>query len=1386
MTRVRINWQLVIVLILAIIAVAVTGISLRKYHRQQRAEVGLQDGLAAYEAGDWKSAASNLGRYVAIYRDDVEVLIKYAQSQLQIQPFKRENLEQAINAYRVVLRLEDNEQAAREIIKLYLQFGMPAEAELIAQRFAEISGDAAFRESLATALADQRKYAEAMTILKDLLEQHPDQIRAFGLIGEIAEKYPALSEITARAWFDRAVDENPDSPQAYILRSSYLTQQNQIDAALKDLEKAEQCDLSILDVRLGLAAAWMQHGFYDKALMHLETVRETEPTREELWYLWAKLVSEKGDKQQMIRIAKEGLEVLGERNFSFLPLATELFVQAGEIDRAREYVKILNEADADRGTILYLEGLIAQMSMDWAVAIQRWQQAIQLGFSSEMIYLNLADTLDQINNRPMAIQLLRRYLSQSEGSFKGHLQLARLFAQDHYWQQAIEQATAAVQLNPISQEARVMYLRCQIELADTGQEVEAEILKNAIQQLIDTKDTLASRMLMFHLAIRFNNTAWAEEIIRDIETRYGENDQIFISKARLLMLQDKLAECLTFLEQHVNQYPDSSEMVKLLAWGYSRDKQFAKSQTLLETAMKRSTDPVNQRKYRLWLAEILLLEDRQDDAVVIYRQMAEQNRSDIYVRRQLLALQQDPADHAQMQQWINEIKASEGDEGWQWKYEQARLWFQTEDQFRQRYEQMVKLLNENLSTNQDDQASRILLASTHERAGNVQLALSLYQDAMAKQANNLDLIVAAVGLMSRAEEYQQAQELLARVSENGIWDPRLARYELQNSLRIGQEQNAINVLEQMVTRSPEDVDAKLSLALLQIRNHNFSQAEASIREILSDQPDSAAAAAALVDIYVKQKKYEEALSICENFLSGHDTLQAHAMRGEIYVNMGNTAKVTEEIKHIQSTFGTQKDARLVMSHFYQAIGQLERSAEILDRLLSEYPDDFLVQKQGALLYASQDDVVRRNLGKELLEGALGQSPHDVSLRLKKASLLIQENNTSAFQEATAILTKLVKEFPRLEEAWHALGQLSLIERKPVQAMDYALRGLYYLPKSKPLLLLKAQAESARSPVSAISTLRQLYQEDPKNQSVVLMLSQNYRKAGREREALTLLETSLTEDTLKDSVDLQREFMTVLYETGDTEKAALFYHKLIRQTNDGRILLSWLDLLSREKMPSEIQAVYQEWISLYPESEQDVAGAVVGILIGMDHADKQKTAMRIVNAVLAKNPDSPEGCYAMAMLYHLTGRKAEAIPWYEKTIQLNPQHIIAMNNLAWILCTEKADLQRALEIAQQGLELRGSYVDLLDTRGMIYMHLGEYGKAAEDFARCERMYFDVNPSKTASIFRLGKCLLLLGEEQEALVELYKAKDMDAVNGGLNSEELAELEQMIQQGAQKTAS
>ena len=56
--------------------------------------------------------------------------------QSRIQPFRREIMPQAVNAYREILRIDQTHQeAAESLIDLYLQAQVPEEAELIATRF---------------------------------------------------------------------------------------------------------------------------------------------------------------------------------------------------------------------------------------------------------------------------------------------------------------------------------------------------------------------------------------------------------------------------------------------------------------------------------------------------------------------------------------------------------------------------------------------------------------------------------------------------------------------------------------------------------------------------------------------------------------------------------------------------------------------------------------------------------------------------------------------------------------------------------------------------------------------------------------------------------------------------------------------------------------------------------------------------------------------------------------------------------------------------------------------------------------------------------------------------------------------------------------------------
>ena len=1377
----RINWNLIIVLFLAVVAVAITSIGLRNYHRKQRVKVGLQEGLAAYEEGRWQDAASYLGQYLAVNSNDVDILLKYAQSHIRIQPFKREYLAQAINAYRVVLRLEDNTQAADELVNLYLQFGMPAEAELIARRFLENDPDNLFHQSLAISLMRQRKYEQSIEVLTELVQRDPSKILGFKLLADIAEKRPDLSSLKAAAWYDKAVQENPDSAQAYILRSRYRTDQGKFKEAFEDIERAEACDLSDVNTRLSLAATWLRQRQFDRAKAHLEAVRASDPSNEGLWQIWAVLAGEMGDKELIAFVADEGIAALGPENYGFLALAAELYVQANQIQRAQECVDQLNKAEAERATILYLEGLIAQSKTDWAQAIRKWQQAIQLGYSSEMVYMNLADTLDQINNRPMAIQLLRRYISQHEGAFRTHLRLSQLFAKDRNWQDALEQATAAVQLNSVSLEARVLYLRCRIEMMDTAKEVDTTVIRQAIDRLIEANDSLPSRMLLYYWAVSLNRYEQAEEILNGIEEAFGTSQSVILSRARLLMMQDKAPQAFTLLERAVQEYPQSSEIVQLLVWGYSRDKQYDKAIKLLEDASLAADDAYSRRQYNLWVAEVLTLAGRQDDAVNVYLEMAKKNTSDIFVRRQLLTSQIKTADVDQLQKWVDEIKASESEDGWQWKYEQARLWFTRTEDFERHYSEIVKLLNENISINAEDQASRILLASSHERAGNVQLAISLFQDATPRQSENIEFIIAAVDTMYRAQEFRQAQAMLARAAESGVWDSRLAKYELQNTLRTGTEDSAMSLLEKITTEAPRDHSARLSLAILQTRSGQLDQARANIEAVLSEQPDSAAAVAAMADLYLKQDKPQQALKLCDDYLAKYEGLQGHLMRCQVLLATDNIPAAEEGIRAIETNYADDHDAMLAASRLYQTIGKTQKSIEILDGLLDVVPDNFAVQKQAAVIFLQQNDSALIQRGKQLLDEALKQNPVDVQLRLAKARVLIQEGNAVSIQKAEEILLALTREYPKLEAAWASLSQMAMVVNNPRQAIDYVTRGLAYLPNSQPLLLLKAQAQGMRSPDLAIETLERLHDQSPQEVAVVLMLAQNYRKADRPQEALKLLQDSLAMDSMSDLTALQNELIAVLYETGQKEKADAMYGQLIQKTEVRTVLLNWIGLLSKDGSPEQIRSAYRQWMTLYPESAEAVLTPILKTILTMDHPDKVKAADEIVQSLLNEHPESAVVNYSMAMLLHMTGRKVEAIPWYEKTIELDPRQSIAINNLAWILCAEKGEYQKALEYAQKGLSINPSYVDLIDTRGAIYMHLGEYEKAIDDFERCSSMYFETNPNRTVSVFNLGKCLLEMGRNAKAMIELMNARDLDAMTHGLSTQQRQEINVLIERAS-----
>jgi Flp pilus assembly protein TadD len=119
---------------------------------------------------------------------------------------------------------------------------------------------------------------------------------------------------------------------------------------------------------------------------------------------------------------------------------------------------------------------------------------------------------------------------------------------------------------------------------------------------------------------------------------------------------------------------------------------------------------------------------------------------------------------------------------------------------------------------------------------------------------------------------------------------------------------------------------------------------------------------------------------------------------------------------------------------------------------------------------------------------------------------------------------------------------------------------------------------------------------------------------------------------------------------------------------------------------------------------------------------------------------------LAIALDESGHSVEAIQQYERALEISPQSVSALNNLAWLLAAcpdpSRRNGARAVQLAQQADQLSGSTnAVVLRTLAAGYAEVGQFGKAIESVraaTRVARMQGDNS----------------LAEELEQQIALYK--------------------------------
>jgi putative PEP-CTERM system TPR-repeat lipoprotein len=345
-------------------------------------------------------------------------------------------------------------------------------------------------------------------------------------------------------------------------------------------------------------------------------------------------------------------------------------------------------------------------------------------------------------------------------------------------------------------------------------------------------------------------------------------------------------------------------------------------------------------------------------------------------------------------------------------------------------------------------------------------------------------------------------------------------------------------------------------------------------------------------------------------------------------------------------------------------GNLERASDLLRSLVAALPGD----EEAALLLA-EAEIHAGNQGSAItvLEQVVANNAAALTARARLAAALLDAGQPARALELTRGLTNAqLQAQPALLEM---RGKAEMLSGDPGAARSTFEQWARIAPDSAPARFHYGNSLAMEGNLTRARTeLEHAVQLDPKFLPARVGLVKMHVQEGeiaRARQALT---------QLRDEFGGRSEVLGIegwfALGTGDFATAEQRFRTLLQQGAD----LELVTLLSR---------------ALWAQSKHD-------------------EVLELQQAWLRDRPDDTIMHLQIAEAYMALGRDADARTSYETVLALNPEHVPALNNLAWLHRNENPG--QALQYAQRAHQLAPEDPHVLDTLGMLLFQQGELTRA----------------------------------------------------------------------------
>jgi tetratricopeptide (TPR) repeat protein len=534
-----------------------------------------------------------------------------------------------------------------------------------------------------------------------------------------------------------------------------------------------------------------------------------------------------------------------------------------------------------------------------------------------------------------------------------------------------------------------------------------------------------------------------------------------------------------------------------------------------------------------------------------------------------------------------------------------------------------------------------------------------------------------------------------------------------------------------------------ALYALYMRTNRISDAEQVLRQKVDNNPTKANYVLQLVAHYYAAKRFDQMDAAMQQLADEKRFPEGHLLAGDFFLFRAHEFD-RARVQYEAGEKSQPKDKLLYQKRLVELLatsGQSQDAGRLLETILATNPKDNEAIAMHAALLLQTGNAQQIKQASNDLQSLVTKTPDNHLLRFNLARALLAQGEIEPARLQLEAAIKLRPDFIIAREllAKIYLGKndagRALKEADDILAMN-ANNLQAHLTRSSALIGLGEQnkaheeldvikkiapdnrdaryqvgfvAWKAKDYKQAEQVFGELYKTNPKDVRGLLGVVESLSSQGRLPEAIKVVEDASAREP--DRRDLKMALANLYARDMRYDDSIRIFSALLQADPKSAELLSRLGEAQRRK--------------------GDVNGAI-------------ETFRRASQAA----PTDTKPLLELGLLMDGTGRRDQAKPIYEQILKIQPDHPIALNNLAYIKAEEGVDLDSAITMVQRALQKAPTSTNIKDTLGWIYIKKN----LSDDAVRVFKDLVTAEPNNPAFHYHYGMALLQKGDRPAAKREL----------------------------------